>query len=430
MSGCGYAETSVALPVIAAGVVAVALPVLAFQGAVALADQLQSDYQAAREAFEARKAAEDLRQHQVSVRQAEALAAASSLASHTAFTPGPDPTWDFLAARAHRLVLKAGEGPQAERCRHLLARVLARQGAADELLDRCLEAAADLPAPTAGPRPGPSVAVLLQVRALAEELDEQLANLGPAPELLEQLQRLQALPEAEHRMALQGLHLLGQRVRRELARRSEAHQRREARARLLRERVGEVLACAQAVFRQETLPQQVAAARQILARVAPALDAEDAPQRLEALSREAQLLFERCGGILRERVEREYLTLQIGEALLSMGYQVATPEEGGLVALLGRGTGLAFRPSEGGRLETEMVATAPPAGEVLPEAQESVCCLLDEVFDALRARDVRVKERFRKTLPAGQTLRLVALRSSQAAPPRQAQALRSLEVGP
>jgi len=112
----------------------------------------------------------------------------------------------------------------------------------------------------------------------------------------------------------------------------------------------------------------------------------------------------------------EYVSSQVTDVLLSLGYQInhLPPERpsgsAGCVALLDSSIGVQFRVEADGRLRTEAVALTESASGSGEEVEERVCALVDQVLQSLRQRpECRVRERARRRAKSGERLRVLKL---------------------
>ena len=145
---------------------------------------------------------------------------------------------------------------------------------------------------------------------------------------------------------------------------------------------------------------------------------------LEKLAREADTLFEVTAEQLRQTALKIYLQDQVAEVFTQLGYRVTTAQAStgagattSVLAALDGGRGVEVRLDGDGNMVSELVALKSSATQIEPHAQEKVCDLMDEVFEALRSRGCGVREKKRRHFKRGQReLRVVEESRQQSSP--------------
>ncbi len=413
----GLTETVVGVDFVQAGMA------MAGYGVYLVVERLQRDYEAALSEFQSR--AEQERQGRVAAGKAQqaVTAEAAALAAQTQVTAAVDASAAFLAQAVTEIAttpVAVDDAALAARCAELLDAVRTDPDALVEHLSKyhqLLELRVGHPAEE-------REALRTEAAALRTEIDSPLlaaAAPGRRKALLAQLDTLDALAATQPGVAGQGFTLFRQRLYRELEELAKRQLLRVAQAEELRALVGEASAKLEATLNCG-LPELVERARALQTRLATLLaDARELPP-VQALAQEANTLFDAARRILTTQATAEYVRGQVADVLLGLGYRVAEiPSESASVASLGEGVGLEFHVDAQGRLGTAMVATEEGV-TAQPAAQEKVCGIIDQVLAALRAREVTVTEKFRRTLTAGQALPVVHVEEAAAphltAPPQ------------
>jgi len=389
------AEIAVVLPLMIVEAVGRAV----FAAADAALERAEQEYQARVRQDLARQGAAHQAEESAAVQQA----AEAAMVQATRMQAAQDANRAFLRAGVERLVASAPDDPSPGGAR-ARARALA-------------EALAD----PAQPLP----ALLAHYTALAEELRARPAPVRPetpavdtgAVDLLEELlasplltereratwrgrvAELRALAAREPALAEQGLAQLSRQVERALQEAAERAQARAEAAAAVREQVGIALPRLQVVARRAPLDDHRARARALLAQAAELVAREpaEALPPLRGLAGQAQALYDAFRAAVAAAAQRDALSAQVSDVLLSLGYRVAQlPGEEDLIAPLNQRVGVVFAADADGKLVAEMVALAPEAARLDPGEQERVCALVDEVVAGLRARACTVRERTRK----------------------------------
>jgi hypothetical protein len=434
------AAISNALPAIATGAATVGAVVgvgAAAYGSYVAVRQLHEDYVLSLADYQVRSEMEAA-SRATAHRQARATAvAAGTLAAVTSQEVGEDATRQFMAERVASLCTRArllvttapalvdecqalaqalAEAPEA-----LTAHVETYQRLADTVttaLARLAESTRD-----AGVLVG-------EVAALRAEVVAGVWGAGGEEALrqdcLAQLEALEAAAlQRQAPLVRQGLSLLRGRLGRELRLLAARAQARQAEMRETRDLVGDILAKLQALLGQPVLGECHAAAEGLLVRVHALLasPAADEVAELRRLTSEVDALFVTGEGRLQQLDLAAHLRQEITDVLLGMGYQVnEVAADGGptLVTPVGEAVGVEFRLDTTGRLIAEGVALTPDGVQVDAAAQERVAVLVDGVFAALRARQVKVQERRRRHLQIGDALRPALVAAPPVITPRTA----------
>ena len=280
---------------------------------------------------------------------------------------------------------------------------------------------------TAGTQGGADAATISSATAsalaiLREEINSPLLAAAECSEtraaLLSQLDTVAALAAGRQAaVAGQALTLLRQRVNRELREQAARLQERASEREALRLLVSDMLAKLQAVAGLPTLPEFVQRAAALLTQLRAELaqPSADSMAALTGLQQEVDTLFSAGEKALQGALMSAYISNNVSEVLLSLGYRVAQidPEAGAephaCVAAFDDSTGVQFNVDEAGRLTTEMVALDARSAEVERGKQEKVCSMIDQVLEALKARDWQLRERFRSNFAEEEQLRVVEL---------------------
>ncbi|HEY3378434.1 MAG TPA: hypothetical protein VGL77_13165 [Armatimonadota bacterium] len=404
-----------------------------------IAQRLHEEYLDAMAEFNARGEAEEAARRALAERQVTHAANAAEIAALTLPLTTENATVAFLQHQITQLTVQAA----------LLADDMPELPAQCTILQQALAATPeDIPTHlTAYSRLAEEIATVLLTRRATAPLPDELANAlallrgeiaapllaGDAcaalrEDLAAQLATLEQLCQRQPAVAGQGLALLRQRLRRELHVRAEQQAAREASAKAQRLLTTEMLAKLQVLSQQNTLPEVTARATALLGRMQVALQSThtDDPAPLRTLAQDVDALFHACGQALEEQAAAAYLSGQVTEVLLSLGYavtQLPTDAAPGkhFVAEMGKQIGVEFKVDGTGRLGTHMVALSEDAVQSGEQAQEHVCALVDQVFTALRQRQLRLRERYRSSLAPGEGLPLLQLpETTENAPAREA----------
>ncbi|OPZ85655.1 MAG: hypothetical protein BWY76_01321 [bacterium ADurb.Bin429] len=217
-------------------------------------------------------------------------------------------------------------------------------------------------------------------------------------------------------VAGQGVSLLRERIHREAQLQADRREQRAKDAEEMRLLVGDTLAKLQALATQTVLPDYRAQAEALLAALANALaTAEDDLERVRGMADEAAQLYDNCRRALEEQAVSAYISEQVREVLLSLGYQVSmVPGQGesdspALVAAADGRVGVSFHTDGAGHLKTEVVAFSEQHAVADAETKEKVCTLVERVLVSLRDREWYVREKYRITVKEGERLQVVTL---------------------
>lgn len=377
--------------------------------AVKAAQKLRADYQEALSEFDARaKAAQTQRQEREAEEDAS-MDRADRLANLVA-AQGVGTSEDFVRASLQesvRLATRSGQQEFVQRAQALLRALQERQDAA-ELTDDAVKLANELHVTlsemAATDERAPDLTDLFEVARA--ELDRVEAK-GQREALIQQIERLEALPSSERKVALQGLANIRDRVARlarEQAKRGKERERR-------RDIVGQAVAMMQAVMKVEEAPERPEALK-ILDALAAALAGNQAPSidALEGFLAKSRALFEACQSRLDNEAKAAVITDSVAETLLELGYAVSmVPDERrqSCLARMDESTGMLVHVDDAGMLRTEMVAFDPSAAQPDKEAHERVCSLVDDILDGLKRRDIKIREKSRKNFKPGEVLRVI-----------------------
>ena len=357
------------------------------------------------------------------------------LTALTHASPAEDAEAAFVRRQVQRLAETTGSDEFTARCQELLVTIDAapREVAAHlAAYQQLCEARAAVPTEKSERTRLLDELALLHDEALSPLLDDP-ACAGTRALWLEQIAQLQALAARQPALARQGLGLLRQRLRREMQLQAERSRQRGAAAESRRMRTTDLIARCTAVARLPELPEQVAQANALLARISDGvvhgtLD-HDA---LNALTVEVAALYAACEHLLRERLVSSYLGAQVSDVLLSMGYQVAQVASDDTsqltyLAPVDNAHGVEFHISGTGRLTTEMVALSEEAVQTGEQGQEKVCGMVGQVMQELAARRLQVRERFRKHLRDGEPLKITAPPAEETVAPANAPVAKRLD---
>jgi hypothetical protein len=273
--------------------------------------------------------------------------------------------------------------------------------------------------------PAAAGALAAEVAALREELQAPVfAGADFATERIRLLQQLDALANMATRnpdVAVQGMTLLRERVRRELREQTTARQQRAASAAELRALVSDALAKLQALITQQELPEMRLQAEALLSELAAVLaGASDPRDRLQALTDTATALFDDCRRALEERAVSAYVSEQVRDVLLSLGYQVSmvpadtADEAPALVVPVDQRVGVSFHTDAAGHMKTAVVSFDADHPEADAQTKPKACALVEQVLTTLREREWHVREKYRITVKAGERLKVVSLPKADA----------------
>ncbi|HOS44830.1 MAG TPA: hypothetical protein PK794_14175, partial [Armatimonadota bacterium] len=278
----------------------------------------------------------------------------------------------------------------------------------------------DAVAAAAAGAPAARSALAGELSALREELASPLfatADYAAAKaQLVAQADALETMLARNPDIAGQGVSLLRERIHREAQWQADRREQRAKAAEEMRLLVGDTLAKLQALASQTVLPDYRAQAEALLAALANALaTAEDELERVRGMADEAAQLYEDCRRALEEQAVSAYISEQVREVLLSLGYQVSlVPGQGetdspALIAAADGRVGVSFHTDGAGHLKTEVVAFSEQHAVADAETKEKVCALVERVLVSLRDREWYVREKYRITVKEGERLQVVTL---------------------
>lgn len=402
--------------------------------AYSVLDKMRTDYNEALQEFHERSEEEQQQRTQLAEQHTAATNLALMLANSTEVTTTENATLTFLREHARELSQQIAGMPAPDdalqtQCQTLLAAIETRP---QELM-RHFEAYDQLfAAYSAEVGAGADAATINSATASALALlrEEIASPLLAAPEcretreqLLTQLDTVQALAAGQQSsVAAQALLLLRQRVYREVREQAERLQAREHEGREVRMLVGEMLAKLQAVSGLTMLPEFTQRAEALQRELQAELihPSEENLSRLQQLAQAVATLFAACEKALGEQVLAGYISDNITDVLLSLGYRVEQiPGENtqqACVAAFDDSLGVQFNIDGTGHLSTEMVALNAAAVAVDPLQQEHVCSMVDQVLEALKERDWKLRERYRTHFEKHNTLRVVEMPAVESRP--------------
>lgn len=408
------------LPALGVGVAAAGAVVGAY-AAYRMIDQLHKDFQAGLEEFKEREAAEVGHRRYLEQELQETSARTTELMERMEAAEIFDANREFLLHRLAQLeetVAPLEHAGLREQCEKLRAEIASGEQPLETQLEALRKLAEDV-----------SAAVLPTTAAYDAECDAIRDEIGSPllagaaladlrKELLNQLVSLKKVGVRQRALAKQGLALLRQRVYREMRQQAELQQARLQQAEARRLLVGVMSAKLHALSRLTDLPAFTASARQMQARLAQILAAggEQELDDLAELGRQTDYLYDTCERTLQQHLVIEYISDQITDVLVSLGYRVqCVEEEGGerLIANIDNAVGIRFNVAEDGQLGAEMVALTPEAAAHGLESQEKICGIIDQVFAGLKSKDLPLRERFRSKLKPGEQLKVVATHAEE-----------------
>ncbi|MHB0938307.1 MAG: hypothetical protein ACYC6A_18090 [Armatimonadota bacterium] len=409
------------LPVLGVGAAAAGAVAGAYV-AYRMIDQLQKDFQAGLEEFKEREAAEVSHLESQQQEQQETSTRTAALVERMDVAGVLDANQTFLLHRLSQLaetVAPLENAALREQCEQLRAEIARGEQPLETQLEMLRRLAEDVSAavlPTTSAYEAQFDAIHDEIRSplLASP---QLAGLRK--ELQDQLVSLKKVGIRQRAMAKQGLSLLRQRVYREMQQQAELQQARQLEAEARRLLVGVISAKLHALSRLTDLPAFAVPARRMQQKLAGiiATGGESELDELAALGRETDYLFETCERTLQQHLVTEYISDQISDVLVSLGYQVQSVEEEGgerLIANIDNAVGIQFNVAEEGKLGAEMVALNAEAAAHGQESQEKICSIIDQVFAGLKGKDLPLRERFRSKLKPGEQLKVVETSAEEA----------------
>jgi len=404
-----YQTISVAVGAGAGAAVAPAAVGLGFAyGAVLAAQKLRADYQEALCELSRRQAELELNE-KLWVAEHTHLAKAVLAMADTVSATGAGSAAEFVGSGLQEIVRLSSE-PRLESIRERAVSLidqLKTHAKPEDFVKETIALTGELHTAlnklAAGGKIKPDVALMLT--AIREEISAVRSEAERSP-LVAQLEKLEALPPEESKVALQGIGNLKDRTGKILQTQIASEQTKLRR----REIAAESVAMLQALSRVPDAAEASEAIK-ILEQISRAFATETAPSvsTLEGFLNKAKALFESCEARLQKAAASAYVADTVAETLMEMGYSVSpVPEEGAEACMirLDQSTGMLVTMDAGGQLKTEMVAYDESSREPDMESQERVCSLVDDIFVALRKKDIQVKEKFRKTMKHGK-LKLV-----------------------
>ena len=393
----------------------------------AMLEKLRKDYDQALSEFHTRSLEDEQYQQQLADGQTNATNLALLLAQSTESHSTDNATVTFLRKHAQELEQQITEmsAPNVElleQCQILLENLATTP---QELMkhfdayDRVFASFTE----EAGSSADAATITSSTASALAILREEIASPLLAAPEcreirtaLLSQLDTVAALAAGrQSAVAAQALGLLRQRVNRELREQAERLQQHASERQAVRNLVSDMLAKLQAIAGLPTLPEFTRRAETLLAQLRAELAQPSANSlaTLAQLGQEVDTLFSASEKALQGELLSSYVSHNVSEVLLSLGYRVAQidpdadAKSHAMVATFDETTGVQFNVNETGRLTTEMVALHADAAEVDRDKQEKVCSMIDQVLAALKGRDWQLRERYRSNFADQEQLRVL-----------------------
>lgn len=404
-----------------------ALAALGVGGAVYVAyvaiQKLNDHYKSALCELQARSEAETEARALDTAIQQSADEAVRALARRTMTVQDADTTVEFLLDRLARLAERIGQLPDTDPT--LPAECARLRAALAESVDDVTPYVADYvqladAVAEAVAAHAPANALSADIAALREELQAPVFSGAEfATERIRLLRQLDALDNMAMRnpdIATQGISLLRERVRRELREQTARRRQREVGATELRAMVNDALAKLQALMAQAEQPDICDQAEALLGELAAALaGADDHRERLRELAEATDTLFEACRRTLEEHAVSAYVSEQVRDVLLSLGYQVSmvpaedAGESPALVVPVDQHVGVSFHTDSSGHMKTAVVAFDAAHDAADAQTKPKACALVELVLTTLREREWNVRERYRITVKEGERLKVVAL---------------------
>ncbi|RYX83812.1 hypothetical protein EON83_12740 [bacterium] len=262
-----------------------------------------------------------------------------------------------------------------------------------------------------------------ELALLRAEFDSPLWQRGEGvaeqARLSARLNSLEGLLETQPASVAQGIVLLQSAVARSrdlLAANEDARRRKIAeKATLVREFSGAITARGQALSSlDDNAASQIGVSLLAKLSVILARSRDSELDELRSLATEAETHFAATQKRLSDAAMAAFVQLQVADVLSELGYRVQTVEGDeqptSLLAVLDSENGVQIHVGGDGQLQSELVAFGAGEGEVPADrwAQERACNLVDQIYDGLRQRKLEVKERKRKTLRSGDSVRRMA----------------------
>jgi len=424
------------LPVLGVGAAAAGAVAGAYV-AYRMIDQLNKDFQAGLEEFKVREAAEISHLTSQQQQQQETSTKTAALVERMEVVGVLDANQTFLLHRLSQLAESVAPLENAalqEQCASLRDEIASGEQPLETQMEALRRLADDVSAvvlPTTSAYEAQFDAIRDEIRSPLLAVPE-LADLRK--ELQDQLVSLKKVGVRQRAMAKQGLSLLRQRVYREMEKQAEVQQARLKQAEARRLLVGVISAKLHALFRLTDLPTFSSSAYRLQHRLNYILSTggESEMDDLAELGRETDYLFETCEKTLQQHLVTAYISDQISDVLVSLGYQVQSVEEEGgerLIANIDNAVGIQFNVGEEGKLAAEMVALNPDAAAHGMESQEKVCGIIDQVFAGLKGKQPAMRERFRSKLKPGEQLKVVETTAEESINGDAATAPKEMKVG-
>ena len=395
--------------------------------------KLSEDYQQANDELHRRQASQAAEREAVALSQQVAEVDSTMLAAQTQLQAAEEATVVFLHYQLQQLerriaALPAPADELAAQCRALVAAVAEHPDALEQHFEAYRRVAEALAAQLALNKDLPKQSVLADqfVMLRAEIASPLLADRecdDVRGQLLGQLQALEALPERQVLVAAQGIDALSRRVHRELKALAERQHARLHASEEMRALVSESLAKIHAVSKQESFPEFAQQAHILLRQLTEALTEPSATNQeaLRKIAASANTLFTTCEKAMNEAMTSAYISMQVSEALLALGYRVSQAEPEGaagaqtLLAPVDDAHGLQVSIQSGGKVSAELVAFSEEHAHTDAETQAKVCPITQQLMKSLAEREMNVREKYRIHYQEGERLKVVK-------PPRQAEA--------
>lgn len=394
----------------------------AVYGAYVLIDQLHHDYEEQLAAFHARAETDALHRNESVAAQTALRAAAMHLAEQTRLATRLQDGAVFLRESVQQLLDGLPTPPSPKLQQQALALQDALAASPGELSANFLayQQLAEVCRATQAPLGSDSRHAFNQeMTALRAAIQAPLLDgkehAKLRAQLLAQCEALQAAFTRQPAFARQGLSQLHQRVNRELREQATHCQQQARQAEERRALVSDIFAKLQAISRQQRLPILAEQSDALLKQLSDILvnTPEDEMARLHGLAEQASTLYASCEQALHGQLASAIISEQVTAVLLGMGYQVTqlpAQQAGNAPALLtacDEQIGIRIHIDDNGRLSTEMVALNEQSAKATAIAEDQVCQVVDQMLEELRARQVQVRERYRRSLPLDGRLQVI-----------------------
>jgi hypothetical protein len=417
------------IPGAAAMAVVVGTAYVATEVGVAVAQQMRRQYQEALAESQARARERAARSAQAAAAQAQAALAAGNTITRSTVA-ATEASLDMVLydglkrLRARLMALGCSEDSSLPSRLKEMQSLIVSGGQCDaDLMLRYHRFCADVDEFAAHNRDRQSNEAHQSLQAEIEHLEADLQTHLPRcadtrqahDELARRLADLRSIALKQPKLVEQGIANLRQRLGREASLRLDALKairEQQDRIRAISCEIEARLSVVDAETSPAEIHSQARQLRQKLAAVATGNQASSEAAHRQIL-RQVEALFGECSRALQKQPAEAFVVSQVADVLMTMGYNVTTTvetpaRETTYLVPLRTDVGMEVTVDHDGRMSTELISYGVTGLDFSAEYEVEACTLLDGLIAALNTRGYVVRERYRKHMKAGDTLRTVA----------------------